>query len=136
MNKKEEVLDLFRRLASAEENHVTTTHRQVLAKKIRFLVARDGDAALRDANDKLSEVMNEKRALEHEGAEMARKLTAATEALNKEKGDNAGLRTRCNDLIDIKEKAEVAGRKLEGDIAKIRSAIGTVKMKEILEGGK
>lgn len=111
-----------------------TWRKQVLVRSQRFLVRQPVDAALADAqkrladaNDLLSLIQATKHGLANEKHVLTEKLADYDQRLTKSNQDY-------NRVHGMYQNAADRSRALEGDIGKIRTAIGDLRMREILEG--
>lgn len=100
--------------------------------KNRYLMVQDGNKALAEMQAKLDEqqtIVSNAQNMQAEAEKKAAALVKEIEALNY---SNGNLIRNAGDTNGQLSKSKELNRKLEGDIAKIRNAIGELKMKEIL----
>jgi hypothetical protein len=115
-------------------NMITHTKHQIV-REPRFLMRLDGDSALAE-KEKLVASAHERanRVAEEHLAEKKR-----ADALEKEKEKLTTERETAmknyGHAMKNYETERDGRRKLEGDIAKLRNAVGAIRMKEILDGG-
>lgn len=98
----------------------------------KFVMEHNADSALAEMSEKLAKLEAEHAALQSAYANAGKDLFAAQETV---RGLNNRIGYLTNDLdgarVDFQKERE-RNRKMENDIAKIRQAVGELKMKEIL----
>ena len=115
-------------------NRTETTSKAVshVLQRPLFLMRQEAESALRDVSDELVDAKDKLRESKS-AAEKATEHAAAMEKdLAKVKSDNAHAES-VRKIIDADNATERRrNQKLEGDIGKIRAAVGELRMKEIL----
>jgi hypothetical protein len=103
-----------------------------LVSKNRFLMATNGSSILAGMNEKLADAekrIAEAKAVQQEAEKKAEEWKK--EANNLMRGHETYVREN-KILVEKLDRSEKSNHKMEEDIGKIRSAVGDLKMKEIL----
>ena len=113
-------------------NETITRRTHHLAREARFVMRLNPESAVALKEQQISDVREEKRLVALELAGEKEKL----QALAKEKADLetkvAALQRNYDYATQDRDGIRESKRKLEGDIGKLRTAIGDLRMKEIL----
>lgn len=103
-----------------------------VVSKVRYLMKQDGNKALAEMDAKLKEAEQISWNAQHGRQDAEKKAEALDIEAKQLRNTQENLMGRITAQQDQLNKAQGANRKLESDIAKIRSAVGELKMKEIL----
>lgn len=98
----------------------------------RFVMVQGLDLTLAEQQERIDELRRELFQASTTEREAVEKATAQEKRAKQLETDNKNLSDSLRAEYDGKETIRASNRKLEGDIAKIRGALGDLKMKEIL----
>lgn len=115
-------------------NGFTSVNKSVVLREPRFVMVQELDDALAQQQDTINELQAELRAREKSEGDALKKANAHKEVAKQLEAERVRLSDSLRAEIKGKDDLRASNRKLEGDIAKIRGAIGDLKMKDILVG--
>ena len=115
-------------------NRQETTTRTVshLARQARFVMRLNPESAIALKEQQIIDVREEKRLVDLELAGEREKLQALTKEKTTLEAQVVDLRHAYQSTSQDRDGIRESKRKLEGDIGKLRTAIGDLRMKEIL----
>jgi septal ring factor EnvC (AmiA/AmiB activator) len=117
-----------------QNGYRTQITKNIVMDVARYLIGREKESVLDDVSKRADDAEAKKNTAESTVCELKRELTKIGTALNEQSSVveklKAGIDTRDKTVFEARKTIQ----KFEGDIGKIRSAIGEIRMKEILEG--
>ncbi len=105
----------------------------VLGTSIRCVMAKDPDVTLAERTARIDQLVEAHNELERGLRKAQEELAAANLKIDEKEKARARLCAKELDLEKAAGEDRERSRKMEADISKIRSAIGAIRMKEILE---
>lgn len=113
--------------------YTSSVYDQEMGQITRYLVRRRADSPITLALERVNDATTRATQAEHEARQALARVKALEGDLEAMKKQNDYQRDRNNELLSEKRDEEDRNRRLEKDIAKIRQALGGIRMKEILE---
>lgn len=108
-------------------------NRQVVVRRKQFLVARDENSAIKKVYEQVEAANARHAVLLKSEYELQQKLKETEKKFAAQETECSTLKRQMTQVAEDRRRIIKANQKMEDDIAKIRQAIGDLKMKEILD---
>lgn len=114
------------------DQHKLTVDKPFMLREPRFVMVQIRDDALAGERQRIEELLADVRRMDDAFATASRAAASHEKRVKELEGGQILIRDALQDQIRQTEEACRTNRKLESDIAKVRAAVGELKMKEIL----